>query len=118
MWPRDIPPECFLEGEERQKFKKIGSLILGTGLQNPSQQTEAEKRVYSRVWQIKIDKSNRYQRDRKEAEIKLKNALRMDYETMFLKTAEKNDDNDNLSESQSKSEKYKKPKEIEFNGDE
>lgn len=40
-----------------QPVKRVGSLLLGTGRASTSEQTEAEKRRYANVWQIKIDKT-------------------------------------------------------------
>ena len=42
MWSRDMHPD--------QPVKRVGSLLLGTGRSQQSEQTEAEKRRYANVW--------------------------------------------------------------------
>lgn len=84
--------DCNVYMWNKDTCKQVGSLILGTGLQQSSQQTEAERRRYARVWQIKIDKQQRYKHDRHEAEVTLKSSLKMDYDTMFLKKGEKQEE--------------------------
>lgn len=69
----------------KDTYKQVGSLVLGTGASQQSEQTEAERRKYSKIWQIKIDKQPRFVRDRLEAEEMLGIAQEMEYETMFLK---------------------------------
>ena len=75
--------------ENRGDFRQKGSLVLGTGAANQSEMSEAERRKYARIWQINIDKRPQQTRDRHEAEAMLSEAQALDYETMFLKSKEK-----------------------------
>lgn len=68
---------------DKNTFDRVGSLVLGTGSSQQSEQTEAEKRKYAKIWQIKIDKGPRLKHDREEAEDYLGRAQKMDYDTMF-----------------------------------
>jgi len=77
--------DCNVYMWNKDTYKQVGSLVLGTGASQQSEQTEAERRKYSKIWQIKIDKQPRFVRDRLEAEEMLGIAQEMEYETMFLK---------------------------------
>lgn len=40
----------------KETLEREGSLVMGTGQQASFEMTEAEKRKYAKIWQIKIDK--------------------------------------------------------------
>ena len=69
---------------DKKTCNQVGSLVLGTGTAQEGQ-SEAEKRKYAKIWQIKIDKLTRYKEDRHEAEEKISITEQMDYDTMFMK---------------------------------
>ena len=50
-----------------------------------AEQTEAEKRKYSKIWQIRVNVEERRTKDRQEAEERLLKADAMNYDTMFMK---------------------------------
>lgn len=79
--------DCNVYMWRKEDCSKCGSLVLGTGLamSQSAEQTAAEKRKYSKIWQIRINKEERRLEDRKEAEMMLQEAQAMNYETMFLK---------------------------------
>ena len=87
MWDRKT---CIIEKEDRivRTNKRVGSLLLGTGHAQQSEQTEAERRRYANAWKIKIDKMPKLIEKRVNAEEVLDQTLTMDYETMFLKASQ------------------------------
>lgn len=63
--------------------KKVGSLVLGTGTTQNAEMTEAEKRRYAKIWQIKIDKRPRAIADRLEAMRLIEDTDRIKYEDLL-----------------------------------
>lgn len=87
MWDRKT---SIIEKEDRivRTNKRVGSLLLGTGHAQQSEQTEAERRRYANAWKIKIDKLPKLIEKRVNAEEILEQTQTMDYETMFLKASQ------------------------------
>lgn len=77
--------DCNVYMWRKEDCRQVGSLVLGTGLSKASVQSEAERKKYNKVWQIKIDKYPRYKEDRDEAESMLKESADINYHTMFMK---------------------------------
>jgi len=65
-------------------LKNVGSLLLGNGA-NQKDKTEAQKKKMAKIWQIRTDKMPRLLKDRKEAELMLDKARKINYDTMFQK---------------------------------
>jgi hypothetical protein len=74
---------------DKETLKQVGSLVLGTGSAASNEISQFEKNKYSKIWQIKIDKKSRFISDCNEAKDMLDEALKMDYDTMFLKASDK-----------------------------
>ena len=58
---------------------------MGTGQAASAELSEQERKKYSKIWQIDIDKSARRKADRDEAKELLKKANKLNYKTMFNK---------------------------------
>jgi hypothetical protein len=81
--------DCNVYMWDKETLKQVGSLVLGTGSAASNEISQFEKNKYSKIWQIKIDKKSRFIGDCNEAKSMLDEALKMDYDTMFLKASDK-----------------------------
>lgn len=61
LWSADV-------GEDAEKGKKMGSLVLGNKATAPGQEPDAETARYRRGWKIDVDRATRYYEEIAEAE--------------------------------------------------